>query len=84
MQHALEIGANNADALRLIIEHQQEEPVTVFCLGGRPHLKVVRIRKTRQGRFISSFAPHQLLDGNSKAHFAGKPPAAACRLTNPC
>ena len=46
MQYALEIGATNADALRLIIEHQQEEPVAVFCLDGRPHLKLVRIQKT--------------------------------------
>ena len=46
VQYALEIGASNADALRLIIEHQQEEPVAVFCLDGRPHLKVVRIQKT--------------------------------------
>ena len=46
VQHALEIGATNADALRLIIEHQQEEPVAVFCLDGRPHLKLVRIQKT--------------------------------------
>lgn len=46
VQHALEIGATNADALRLIIEHQQEEPVAVFCLDGRPHLALVRIQKT--------------------------------------
>ena len=46
VQHALEIGATNADALRLIVEHQQEEPVAVFCLDGRPHLKLVRIQKT--------------------------------------
>ena len=35
VQHALEIGATNADALRLIIEHQQEQPVAVFCLDDR-------------------------------------------------
>jgi hypothetical protein len=46
VQHALEIGATNADALRLIIEHQQEQPVAVFCLDGRPHLALVRIQKT--------------------------------------
>ena len=46
VQHALEIGATSADALRLIVEHQQEEPVAVFCLDGRPHLKLVRIQKT--------------------------------------
>jgi transposase len=46
VQHALEIGATSADALRLIVEHQQDEPVAVFCLDGRPHLKLVRIQKT--------------------------------------
>lgn len=51
VQYALEIGASNADALRLIIEHQQEEPEAVFCLDGRPHTKVVRIPKTGQGQF---------------------------------
>jgi len=46
VQYALEIGATNADALRLIIEHQHEEPVAVFCLDGRPHLALIRIQKT--------------------------------------
>ena len=51
VQHALEIGATSADALRLIIEYQQEAPVAVFCLDGRPHLKLVRIPPTN----ISSY-----------------------------
>ena len=53
VQHALEIGATNADALRLIIEHQQEEPVAVFCLDGRPHLKLVRISQTNVSSYQS-------------------------------
>ena len=46
VQHALKIRATHADALRLIIEHQQEELIAVFCLDGRPHLKLIRIHKT--------------------------------------
>jgi transposase len=46
VQHGLEIGATSADALRLILEYQQEEPVALFCLDGRPHLKWVRVART--------------------------------------
>jgi len=40
---ALELGTADADAVRLILEHQQERPVGLFCLDGRPHLKLVRV-----------------------------------------
>ena len=53
VQHALEIGATSADALQLIVEHQQEEPVAVFCLDGRPHLKLVRIPQTNVAAYQS-------------------------------
>lgn len=46
VQHALEIGVSSADAMQLIIEHQQEQPVGLFSLDGRPHLKVVRVTQT--------------------------------------
>ena len=46
VQHALEIGAGSADAVRLILECQQEEPIDLFCLEGRPHLKLVRVGQT--------------------------------------
>jgi transposase len=46
VQHALEIGTNSADAVRLILEYQQESPVDLFCLDGRPHLKHVRVSQT--------------------------------------
>ena len=46
VQHALEIGASSADAVRLILEYQQEEAVNLFCLEGRPHLKSVKFRQT--------------------------------------
>lgn len=53
VQHALEIGVSSADALRLIIEHQQEQPVGLFCLDGRPHLKLIRITQTHVSSYQS-------------------------------
>jgi transposase len=46
VQHGLEIGATSADAIRLILEYRQEQPVDLFCLDGRPHLKLVRVERT--------------------------------------
>ena len=46
VQHGLEIGATSADAIRLILEYRQEEPLALFYLDGRPHLKLVRVAQT--------------------------------------
>jgi transposase len=46
VEYSLEIGASSADAIRLILEYQQQEPATLFCLEGRPHLKLVRVAQT--------------------------------------
>jgi hypothetical protein len=43
VEYALSIGANSADAVRLILQARQEKPVNLFCLDGRPHLKGVHI-----------------------------------------
>jgi hypothetical protein len=43
VQYALSIGANSADAVKLILQSRQEQPVSLFCLDGRPHLKGVQI-----------------------------------------
>ncbi len=40
---ALELGVADADAVRLILEHRREQPVGLFCLDGRPHLKLVAV-----------------------------------------
>jgi len=40
---ALESGAADACAVRLILEHQREQPVGLFCLDGRPHLQAVTV-----------------------------------------
>jgi hypothetical protein len=37
------LGAADADAVRLILEHRRERPVGLFCLDGRPHLKLVEV-----------------------------------------
>jgi transposase len=46
VQHGLEIGATGADAIRLILEYRQEESIALFCLDGRPQLKLVRVART--------------------------------------
>jgi len=43
VERALELGAADADAVRLILERGREEPVGLFCLDGRPHLKLVGV-----------------------------------------
>lgn len=43
VEAASERGAADADAARLILEHRRERPVGLFCLDGRPHLKLVRV-----------------------------------------
>ncbi len=43
VDYALSIDARSADAIRLILRSQQEPPVDLFCLDGRPHLQGVRV-----------------------------------------
>jgi hypothetical protein len=43
VEAALELGTSDANAVRLILEHRRERPVGLFCLDGRPHLKLVRV-----------------------------------------
>ena len=43
VERALELGAADADAVRLILEHSRERPVGLFCLDGRPHLQSVAV-----------------------------------------
>ena len=46
VEYGLEIGATSAGAVRVILEYQQESPVPLFCLEGRPHLKLVQVAQT--------------------------------------
>jgi hypothetical protein len=43
VDYALSISATSADAVRLILRSQQEPPVDLFCLDGRPHLQGVHV-----------------------------------------
>jgi len=43
IEYALFIGANNVDAVRLILEHRTQTPPTLFSLDGRPHLQWVQV-----------------------------------------
>lgn len=43
VERALELGTHHIDAVRLILEQRREEPVGLFCLDGRAHLKSVRV-----------------------------------------
>ena len=43
VERALELGTADADAVRLILEYRREKPVSLFCLDGRPHLKLVGV-----------------------------------------
>jgi hypothetical protein len=43
VERALELGVADADAVRLVLEHRREQPAGLFCLDGRPHLKVVAV-----------------------------------------
>jgi transposase len=43
VERALELGVADADAVRLILEHRREQPVGLFSLDGRPHLKLVTV-----------------------------------------
>jgi hypothetical protein len=43
VEYALSIGANSADAVKLILQSRREQPVNLFCLDGRPHLKGIHV-----------------------------------------
>ncbi|WP_145382559.1 IS21 family transposase [Botrimarina mediterranea] len=46
VDYALDIGVIDADAIRVIAEHRREEPVALFSLDGRPHLRTVDVPAT--------------------------------------
>jgi transposase len=53
VEQALELGAADADAVRLIPEHRRERPAGLFCLDGRPHLKLVSVPAPDLGAYSS-------------------------------
>jgi hypothetical protein len=46
VEYALDIDVIDADSIRTIIEHRQDEPVKLFPLDGRPHLAHVQVETT--------------------------------------
>lgn len=46
VEYALDIGVHDADTIRVIVEHRREEPVALFSLDGRPHLRLVDVGRT--------------------------------------
>jgi len=46
VEYALDIGVIDADAIRVIVEYRREEPVALFALEGRPHLKTIEVAAT--------------------------------------
>ncbi len=43
VRYALSIGITSADAVQLVLRSRQDQPVDLFCLDGRPHLKGVQV-----------------------------------------
>src|SRR4051794_7709199 len=56
VEAALELGTADADAVRLILEHRRERPVGLFCLDGRPQLKLVSVPSPDLGGYASLMA----------------------------
>jgi len=51
VRQTLAIGAISYDAVRVILQNRQEQPVGLFCLDGRPHLKLVQVEPTNLGGY---------------------------------
>ncbi len=56
VDYALDIGVHDADAIRVIVEHRRETPVSLFSLDGRPHLKLVDVGRTDVAAYQSLLA----------------------------
>ncbi len=51
VRQTLAIGAISYDAVRVILQDRQERPVGLFCLDGRPHLKLVHVETPNLGAY---------------------------------
>jgi len=51
VKQTLAIGAMSYDAVRVILQNRQERPVGLFCLDGRPHLKLVQVEAPDLGAY---------------------------------
>lgn len=48
---ALDIGATDSEAVRLLLEAARERPIAAFCLDGRPHLQRVHVADIDLGAY---------------------------------
>ena len=46
VEYALDIGIQDVDSIRVILEYRSESPVGLFSLDGRPHLKTITVTET--------------------------------------
>ena len=53
IEAALDLGTENLDAIRLILEHRREAPIPLFSLDGHPHLKSFAIEPPDLGAYAS-------------------------------
>ena len=51
VKQTLAIGAISYDAVRVILQNRKERPVGLFCLDGRPHLKLVQVEAPNLGGY---------------------------------
>jgi transposase len=79
VQKALELGVVGVDAVRLLLECQQEQPVALFSLAGRPHLQWVEVACTEVSDYQTLLQGGNEHDpqGNQKHGAAGASPQDA-------
>ena len=53
VEYALDIGIEDPDSIRLILEHRADRPTELFRLDGRPHLAGVRVEPTDVAAYAS-------------------------------
>jgi len=57
VEYALDVGVVDSDAIRVIVEHRREEPVALFSLDGRPHLRTIEVETTDVSAYGSLLTP---------------------------
>jgi uncharacterized protein (DUF433 family) len=53
VEYALDIGIEDPDSIRTILEHRADRPTELFRLDGRPHLAGVRVEPTDVAAYAS-------------------------------
>jgi transposase len=53
IEYALDLGIEDPDSVRVILEHRADRPTALFRLDGRPHLAGVRVPPTHVAAYAS-------------------------------